>query len=81
MIKAKPFAYAVTASRSPWFYGPYGFVLRAVRPITPLPYRGQLGLFRVDRWTSAAASAAALASRSRASPVPNRTNFPRAPLR
>lgn len=31
---------------SPWYQGPYGIVLRDPRPLTtPIPVRGQLGLF------------------------------------
>ncbi len=35
----------VTASRSPWFFGPYGFVLRNAAPLPFKPCRGQLGFF------------------------------------
>ena len=38
----------VTASASPWFEGPYGFVL--ANPVfydKPIPYRGRLGFFEV----------------------------------
>lgn len=31
---------------SPWFFGPYGFVLRDPQPLDFIPYRGQLGLFK-----------------------------------
>jgi hypothetical protein len=38
----------VTASDSPWFSGPYGFVLRDPRPLaTPIPYKGRLGFWTV----------------------------------
>ena len=37
----------VSASDSPWFVGPYGFVLRNARPISFVPWRGQLGFFTV----------------------------------
>ncbi len=37
----------VTASDSPWFVGPYGWVLRDARPVTFMPCRGRLGLFEV----------------------------------
>lgn len=37
----------VNASRSPWFFGPYGFVLRDPQPLPFRPYRGQLGFFEV----------------------------------
>jgi len=36
----------VTASASPWFFGPFGFVLENVRPVPFQPCRGQLGFFR-----------------------------------
>lgn len=35
---------------SPWFFGPYGFVLRDVEPVEFTPLRGHLGLFDVE-WT------------------------------
>ncbi|MEM9522937.1 MAG: ASCH domain-containing protein [Pseudomonadota bacterium] len=35
----------VSTSDSPWFFGPYGLVLRRVRPVPFLPVRGALGLF------------------------------------
>ena len=38
----------VTASRSPWFFGPLGFVLRKARPLPFMPYKGQLGFLEVD---------------------------------
>jgi hypothetical protein len=34
---------------NPWFCGEYGFKLKNARPIDPIPYRGQLGLFDVPR--------------------------------
>lgn len=34
----------VTRSPSPWFTGPYGFVIANARPIAPIPWRGSLGL-------------------------------------
>lgn len=34
-------------SDSDWFCGVYGFVLKNARPISPVTYRGQLGLFSV----------------------------------
>jgi len=37
----------VSASDSPWFVGPYGFVMRNARPIAFVPWRGQLGFFNV----------------------------------
>lgn len=33
---------------SPWFFGPYGFVLRDARPLPFRPLRGQLGFFEVS---------------------------------
>ena len=39
----------VDTSSSPWFCGPYGFILSSPVAYTdPIPYRGQLGLFQVD---------------------------------
>lgn len=37
----------VTEHESPWFYGPYGFVLANARPMPLIPIRGQLGFFEV----------------------------------
>lgn len=37
-----------TASSSPFFTGPYGFVMHAARPVPFVPLRGQLGFFEVD---------------------------------
>ncbi|ETR75056.1 hypothetical protein X566_20045 [Afipia sp. P52-10] len=38
----------VTAHSSPWFFGPYGLVLREPRPFkNPIPYKGALGFFDV----------------------------------
>lgn len=35
-------------SESPWFFGPYGFVLRNAQAFTsPIPYKGAQGFFRV----------------------------------
>jgi hypothetical protein len=39
----------VEDSDSPWFEGPFGWVLANPRPLPFVPYRGQLGLFRVPR--------------------------------
>lgn len=33
---------------SPWFFGPYGFVLRNARPLPFHPCKGRLGFFRVQ---------------------------------
>lgn len=38
----------VMAHDSPWFFGPYGFVLADARPLPFYECRGQLGLFEVD---------------------------------
>ncbi len=38
----------VSRSDSPWFVGPFGFVIRNARPLPFRPLRGQLGFFRVD---------------------------------
>ncbi len=35
----------VTASDSPWFFGPYGFVLAHARALPFVPALGQLGFF------------------------------------
>jgi hypothetical protein len=38
----------VEHSTSPWFFGPFGLVLREPRPFkTPIPYRGALGVMDV----------------------------------
>jgi hypothetical protein len=37
----------VTESESPWFDGPFGFVLANTRPLPFTPLRGRLGLFNV----------------------------------
>ena len=39
----------VERSDSPWFFGPYGFVLRNARPVPYVPCMGQLRLFGVPR--------------------------------
>lgn len=38
----------VTESVSPWFFGPYGFVMAERTPITFVPCRGALGFFDVS---------------------------------
>lgn len=38
----------VAESKSPWFFGPYGFVLRNPIPMPFSPLRGQLGFFDVE---------------------------------
>ena len=37
----------VNASRSRWFAGPYGFLLRNVKPLPFTPCKGALGFFKV----------------------------------
>jgi hypothetical protein len=36
----------VETSDSPWFFGPYGLVMRNVQPVHFIPVKGALGLFR-----------------------------------
>lgn len=38
----------VTESDSPWFFGPYGFVIANPRPCKFVPMKGRLGLFNID---------------------------------
>lgn len=38
----------VTSSRSPWFFGPHGFLIRNARPLPFRPCRGRLGFFVPD---------------------------------
>lgn len=38
----------VTSSKSPWFFGQYGFVLKGAKPLPFVPLRGQLGFFDVS---------------------------------
>lgn len=38
----------VSASRSPWFVGQHGFLIRNARPLPFRPCRGQLGFFTPD---------------------------------
>jgi hypothetical protein len=37
----------VYQSDSPWFQGPYGFVLQDPKPLEFIPFKGQLGFFDV----------------------------------
>jgi hypothetical protein len=37
----------VRQSKSPWFQGPNGFVLRDQKPLPFVPFKGQLGFFEV----------------------------------
>jgi hypothetical protein len=48
IIAVARLADVVTSSSSPWFTGPYGFLLRDVWPVAPVLVRGKLGLFEVD---------------------------------
>lgn len=47
----------VRSSRSPWFFGPYGFVLAGVAALPFYQCRGALGIFDIDHgpYTGAAA--------------------------
>jgi hypothetical protein len=38
----------VSQHPSPWFFGPYGFVLADVEPVTFQPYKGALGFFNIE---------------------------------
>jgi hypothetical protein len=38
----------LTQSDSPWFFGPYGFVLRNCQPLPFAPCKGKLGFFEVE---------------------------------
>lgn len=38
----------VQASESPWFFGPWGFVLRNPKPLPFRPWGGTLGFFHVE---------------------------------
>lgn len=38
----------VTESDSPWFFGPYGFVLRNSQPLPFIKYPGKLKFFKVE---------------------------------
>lgn len=38
----------VSESASPWFCGPYGFVIKAAKPLPLTPLPGRLGFFAVD---------------------------------
>ena len=37
----------ITQSRSKWFFGPYGFVLKKAKPLPFMPCPGSLGFFKV----------------------------------
>lgn len=38
----------VSSHVSPWFFGPFGFVLRNARPLPFVPLKGALGFFHTD---------------------------------
>jgi hypothetical protein len=38
----------VSQSDSPWFFGPFGFVLEDIQPLPFRPCKGALGFFEVD---------------------------------
>lgn len=38
----------VTQSKSPWFFGPYGFTLKGAEPLPFHPCKGKMGFFRLD---------------------------------
>lgn len=38
----------ISSSRSPWWNGPFGFVIRNARPLSFQPCRGMLGFFEPD---------------------------------
>ena len=40
-----PLLHCVERSRSPWFFGRFGFVLENVQPVDFIPVRGALGFF------------------------------------
>lgn len=48
----------VTESRSPWFFGPHGFVLERARPVPFIPCKGALGFFDLPPEVAAAVRAA-----------------------
>jgi len=37
----------VEQSNSPWFFGKFGFVIKEAKPLSFIPYKGQLGFFEV----------------------------------
>lgn len=39
----------IQESKSPWFFGPYGFLLQNAEPfLAPIPCKGKLGFFKPD---------------------------------
>lgn len=39
----------VSSHDSPWFFGPYGFILENVTPVTFIPVKGALGIFNWEK--------------------------------
>lgn len=39
----------VTKSKSPWFFGPYGFTLANAKPMPFYPCKGKMGFFRIKK--------------------------------
>ena len=49
IVATATLADVVTSSDSPWFFGPYGWVLKDVEPLeTPVPHKGAQGLWKVN---------------------------------
>lgn len=48
IIGAADIVDCVTASSSPWFNGPFGFVLINAHPVPFMPLKGKLGFFDVE---------------------------------
>jgi hypothetical protein len=72
----------VTESDSPWFFGPYGFVLDNVQPIEPVPMLGMLGLFNVpDHFVHASQQSACSTSPTISCMRRNRWRLPDGPAR
>lgn len=53
---------SVDTCASPWFFGPYGFVLSEQRAFPMIPFKGQLGFFDVPSELVSAAIASASGS-------------------
>ena len=45
IVAVASIAACVSSSRSPWFFGRYGFALQDVRPVPFIPCKGSLGFF------------------------------------
>lgn len=48
IIGSVEIADCVNSSDSPWFFGPYGLLLRDPQPLPFQPMKGRLGLFRAE---------------------------------